>query len=278
MRSHYLTIMTNQAKDPGKDPGGKRWKYEVYFPHKAGARNDPKLVKVFLKFKWSGVGIYWALMEILREAPDYKYPADDLDALAHSLSLKPDELGDIISLFVRVDLLKKEEGFYYSAGLLGNMKKVHEKSEKARASANAKWDKRKTNAQQTQSERNANGMQEQNRTEHKPLKGFSVLDSSSVPNSSGNAPHLDPLGGSGVTLPPEVSPEAAKEITRILDQIEEKITAEQREFLGQRISQSCEEIYLKGLYSRIRRDFVFENKKFHALDLEKILAEYENAG
>jgi len=285
MRSHYITIhktyLENMADKQTKDPAGKGWKYDVYFPHKAGARNDPKLVKVFLKFEWRGVGIYWALMEILRESSEYRYPAEDLDALAHTLSLKSDELVEILSLFVKVDLLKKEGGFYYSSGLLENMKKVHEKSEKARASANAKWNKRNTNALPTQSERNANGMQVKNSKVNPSLEGLSLLDNSPVSDKGGNAPHSDPLRGSSVPLPPE----ASEQIEKIFDLVSEKIADQQKE----KLKRQLEAFHFRGITGggltgiqgltgfrlRIRREFLLENKKFRPRDLEKMIAEYE---
>lgn len=181
--------MADESSTPGK-----KWKYDVYFPHKAGARNDPKLVKVFLKFGYHGLGVYWSLMEILREQPEYKYPSGDVDALAHSLSLDMSELSELLALFVRVDLIKKDDGFYYSSGLLDNMKRVAEKSEKARQSVRSRWEKNKrskyernTNVSQTYNERNTNDIQV-NKSKVKPFKGvLSLLPNDYVPTPAAEA-------------------------------------------------------------------------------------------
>lgn len=186
----------DQDKNAGKDPAGSKWKYDLYFPHKAGARNDPKLVKVFLKFKYHGVGVYWALMEILREQPEYKYPTEDLDALAHSMALELSDLDLLVTLFVKVGLLKKEAGFYYSSGLLDNMKRMKEKSEKARASVAVRWDKtkseRNTNVQRSNNDSNTVGdttvIQVKNSKVNPSKEGLSLLDNLSVPNPAAEPP------------------------------------------------------------------------------------------
>jgi hypothetical protein len=169
--------MSEESKQPKK---GKPWKYDLYFPHKAGARNDPKLVKVFLKFKYTGLGVYWSLMEILREQPEHKYPSEDLDALAHSMALELPDLEAMISLFVKVDLLKKDGGFLFSAGLLDNMNRMKEKSEKARDSVRVRWNKRNTDVSQSNNGGNTTVIQVKNSKVNPSKEGLSLLDNSPV--------------------------------------------------------------------------------------------------
>jgi hypothetical protein len=47
-----------------------------YFPHDSNAHNDEKILKLRLRCDWGGVGLYWTLIEILRDSPTYKYPHD----------------------------------------------------------------------------------------------------------------------------------------------------------------------------------------------------------
>ena len=42
-----------------------------YFPHDCNARNDPKILALRSVFGAEGYGVYWMLIEILREQPDY---------------------------------------------------------------------------------------------------------------------------------------------------------------------------------------------------------------
>ena len=47
-------------------------KESFYFSHDYGSRNDPKLVKVLMKLKQEGKGVYWDLIEMLYEQGDRK--------------------------------------------------------------------------------------------------------------------------------------------------------------------------------------------------------------
>ena len=42
-----------------------------YFPHDSNARNDKRLIKVRMKYGMQGYGIYFGIIEILREQNDY---------------------------------------------------------------------------------------------------------------------------------------------------------------------------------------------------------------
>lgn len=149
-------------------------KYDLYFPHKAGARNDPKFLRVMIRLGDQdghiARAIYWDILEVLRESPDFRYPADALDELAMALRISPDKLRQYYTVFVdkKVDLLKEADGHFYSKGLNDNMEHMKEKSVKARESAKKRWDHLKGQAGQgdskrmrTHNERNANASQSQ---------------------------------------------------------------------------------------------------------------------
>jgi hypothetical protein len=53
-----------------------------YFPHFSNARNDRKIRRVRKELGLEGYGIYFALLEVLRDQKDFKYPLEDLDLLA----------------------------------------------------------------------------------------------------------------------------------------------------------------------------------------------------
>lgn len=53
-----------------------------YFSHDSNAHDDPKCVMLIEQLGLEGYGIYWILIETLREQPDYKYPMILLGALA----------------------------------------------------------------------------------------------------------------------------------------------------------------------------------------------------
>ena len=47
-----------------------------YFPHDSDARSDDKIIALRIKHKWEGYGLYWALIEKLRESKNYTLKAD----------------------------------------------------------------------------------------------------------------------------------------------------------------------------------------------------------
>lgn len=49
-------------------------KEAYYFSHDTNARNDPKILALRDNWGVEGYGIYWVLIEMLRESNDYKLP------------------------------------------------------------------------------------------------------------------------------------------------------------------------------------------------------------
>ena len=42
-----------------------------YFPHNTNARNDPKMIQLFMELNLSGIGFYWNIIEILHRGKQY---------------------------------------------------------------------------------------------------------------------------------------------------------------------------------------------------------------
>ena len=57
-----------------------------YFSHDSNARNDQRLMKVRMQYGMEGYGIYFGIIEILRETEDYtlEYP-DSIESIAYDL-------------------------------------------------------------------------------------------------------------------------------------------------------------------------------------------------
>lgn len=126
-----------------------------YFSHDADAQDDPKIMVLIDQLQMEGYGIYWALIEKLRSAPEYKLPFSVCSSYAKRWSTSKQKVESVIQLF---GLFVSENGMFYSASLKRRMEK---KSEKARESALKRWGKDSisdASALQTQSERNAIGM------------------------------------------------------------------------------------------------------------------------
>jgi len=124
-------------------------KEAFYFSHDSNARTDEKILKLRFKHGWKGYGIYWALVEMLRDASNYELELD-YGLLAYEIRCDEDILNSIIHDF---KLFEITETHFFSTSLKRRMELKDEKSEKAKQAANKRWAKR------TQSESNANAMQ-----------------------------------------------------------------------------------------------------------------------
>ena len=47
-----------------------------YFPHPSNARTSSMVVSLLIEEGFAGYGLYWAILEVLRDAPSYKYSSD----------------------------------------------------------------------------------------------------------------------------------------------------------------------------------------------------------
>lgn len=67
-----------------------------YFPHFSNARHDRKLKRVRKELGVEGYGIYFMLLETLRDQEFFKYPIDDLDLLADEFGTSEQKVRTVI--------------------------------------------------------------------------------------------------------------------------------------------------------------------------------------
>ena len=128
-----------------------------YFSHDYNARNDIKLKKLFMKEGLQGIGLYWCLVEMLYEKGG-RVELEYIPIIAFDLRTEEDFVRRIINDY---ELFERDDIFFYSPSILKRLQIRQDKSEKAKSSANARWNKSDCNADeiQTQCERNANAEQ-----------------------------------------------------------------------------------------------------------------------
>lgn len=113
-----------------------------YFSHDATANNDPKCVMLIEQLGLEGYGIFWVIIETLREQPDYKYPLTHLGALARRFNTSAEKMKTVVlnyGLFV-ID----EAQNFFSLSLNRRMDMRNAKSEQARKSIQQRWEKERT--------------------------------------------------------------------------------------------------------------------------------------
>lgn len=107
-------------------------KEAYYFSHDSNARNDEKLLAVRMKHGWEGYGLFWAIIEKMRESSDYVL-SKDYNLLAFDLRVSSDKIKSIIEEFGLFELTESGKGFY-SNRLLDSMNKREEITQKRRES------------------------------------------------------------------------------------------------------------------------------------------------
>ena len=92
-----------------------------YFPHDSNARNDQRLMKVRMQYGMEGYGIYFGLIEILREQHEYTLYIDDLSGVAFDLRVDIDRVQDVV---LNYNLFQTEGDLFYSKSLKRRMEKL----------------------------------------------------------------------------------------------------------------------------------------------------------
>ena len=156
------------------DPKDAYW-----FKHDSNASNDPDIVFMRSEHGWKGYGLFWAIVERLRDMADYRFPHARIPALAYDL--REDDIETFITACIdRYGLFESDGEFFWSTSL--NRRMEQRDAEKARrkemaaAAANARWGNEQcdgnadaspeypptdADAMPTHSERNADAMPEQ---------------------------------------------------------------------------------------------------------------------
>jgi len=115
----------------------------VYFPHDTNASNDPKIVHIKTKFGWSGVGMYWALIEALHKEPSGEIKACLVDSIILDLfekdALKAEEFKNEL---YAIALLVLCNGNATSQRVKQNLTEINSKSDVGRANALKRWKNR----------------------------------------------------------------------------------------------------------------------------------------
>ncbi len=134
-------------------------KEAYWFSHDSNSRHDEKIVALRMKHGWEGYGLYWAIIEKLRESPRYTL-STNYNVIAYDLRTNNEIIKSIITGF---GLFIIDENSFYSESLINRMRVKDEKSKNGKKAALARWEKHKKNApvMQPQCDRNADALQVQ---------------------------------------------------------------------------------------------------------------------
>tara|TARA_R110001632_G_scaffold44827_1_gene113813 strand:- start:4832 stop:5515 length:684 start_codon:yes stop_codon:yes gene_type:complete len=124
-------------------------KETFYFSHDYNVRADEKIKRLIRSHGIEGYGIYWAIVEDLYNNANAL--RTDYDGIAYDLRVDTTRVESIIKNF---KLFEINEDYFSSISIAKRLEKRHEKSAKAKDSANKRWNKN-ANAMPTQSDSNA---------------------------------------------------------------------------------------------------------------------------
>lgn len=100
-----------------------------WFSHDSNAKDDPKCIILIEELGLEGYGIFWVLIETLRDQKDFKAPLRIIPAIARRYNTSSEKIKAVIS---RYELFQVEnEEFFFSPSLISRMQNLlHKKHEK----------------------------------------------------------------------------------------------------------------------------------------------------
>lgn len=145
-------------------------KETFYFSHDANARHDVKIQALMYDYGMKGYGLYWTVVEMLRQEETFKLPKKKLtwNALAMQMHSKIDS--DVDAKFmqkfcedcIEYELFQEDDGQFWSQSLLSRMDKMKETKEARQRAAQKRWEAKE---EQTESKSDANAEQVQSKDE-----------------------------------------------------------------------------------------------------------------
>ena len=112
-----------------------------YFSHDSNAKDDPKCVMLIDQLGLEGYGIYWVLVETLRDQPEYKYPINLLPALSRRFNTTHEKVKAVVLSYGLFEI--EGDQFFYSRSLNERMSALIEnrerRTEQSRLAALKRW-------------------------------------------------------------------------------------------------------------------------------------------
>lgn len=95
-----------------------------YFSHDSNSKDDPKCVLLIEQLGLEGYGIFWVLIETLREQPNYKYPIILLPAIARRFNTSTEKVKAVVFNY-QLFIIENDE-LFFSESLINRMVSLEE--------------------------------------------------------------------------------------------------------------------------------------------------------
>lgn len=123
-----------------------------YFSHDSNAKDDPKCMLLIDQLGLEGYGIYWVLIEVLRDQPDYAYPLKLVPILARRYNTTAEKMMTVIQKYGLFEFSQEEN--FFSLSLNKRMERADELREQKRIAGKASAERRRL-LSEGQSEQNS---------------------------------------------------------------------------------------------------------------------------
>jgi DnaD/phage-associated family protein len=122
-----------------------------YFPHFCVARHDRKIRRLRKELGIEGYGIFFMVLEVLREQIDFKYPIEDLDLLAEEFGTSEAKIRVVVCNYKLFEVDNDE--FFFSPKLIVFMQPYLNSKEQRKIAAQRSVEARRLKAQEKDNDR-----------------------------------------------------------------------------------------------------------------------------
>lgn len=130
----------------------------IYFSHDANAMSDPKCMLLVDQLGMEGYGMFWGLVEMLRQQPEYKLPLVLLPAIADRFKVSEAKIKTVVSAY-GLFVVENEE-FFFSKSLRDRMALMQEKRTRRQLAGIKSGEVRRAKALVPKNEQCSNNVQE----------------------------------------------------------------------------------------------------------------------
>lgn len=99
-----------------------------WFSHDSNAKEDPKIMILIDQLGLEGYGMFWVLVETLRDQPDYKYPLELVPVLARRYLTSGEKMMTVVKNYNLFQF--DEENKFFSFSLINRMQHLEDMREK----------------------------------------------------------------------------------------------------------------------------------------------------
>lgn len=166
----------------------------LWFSHDSNARNDPKIRALRHRYGAAGYGAWWIIVEMLRDAEDYRLPHKPyvIESIALECNMSSTDVERLLNdCSTTYELLESDGAFFWSASLARRMEPLDARREQAKEAGKKSAQRRKNGMPPTTAERPLNdrsttvqlikGIEESKGKETEDEKALSAPDGADAP-------------------------------------------------------------------------------------------------